>query len=398
MKACGIITEYNPFHNGHAYQLRKAKELSNADVMVVCMSGNFLQRGEPAIVDKWVRTEMALLGGADIVIELPVSFSAEPADYFARGGIALLQAMNCQALSFGAESGQGTVFHSAACEYNEKKEKIDTAFKEQIGDRKTYPHQIQQAIERVIPNFPLDLSKPNNTLGFAYAKENAGYNHPMEIFTVPRKSAAHGETRLKEGAFASATAIRKQLLEMENPVEALKNVSSFVPKTTLDLLKNRRFYSWENLWPLLAYQLTVQTPTTLRQIYQMTEGIEYRLKDKVLSSRSMEDFMKQVKNKRITWAKLQRLCTYILLQMDQQEMKINLRGPEAIRLLGFSPDGQRYLNGQKDTFGLPLLSNIKGDNKKMWETDIKAGEVYRLMDVEGLSPQDFYKNPVRILK
>ena len=396
MRACGIITEYNPFHNGHAYQLNEAKKRSGADVMIVCMSGNFLQRGEPALVDKWTRTRMALRGGADIVIELPVTFSVQAADLFAKGGVALLQEMGCSALSFGAESGQGKAFERAATMYTAHEKQIDHAFREMKKERISYPRQIQQAIETVLPDFPLDLSLPNNTLGFAYAKENTTYQQPMEIFTVPRKEAEHRETHLKRESFASATAIRKGLLSASSYEEGIQKIESFVPKTTLEELADQKFYSWDDLWPLLSYQLTVQTSNQLEGIYQMMEGVEFRLKEKMEMADSMTGFLSAVKSKRMTWARLQRLCVYTLLQFSKEEMHQKIQGPEAVHLLGFSSKGQQYLQEQKKKRTLPFLTNIRRENKTKWTYDIRAGEVYRMMAPHQIEPQDFYRSPIQM--
>lgn len=393
MRACGIIAEYNPFHNGHAYQLQKAKELSGADVMVVCMSGNFLQRGEPAIVDKWSRAQMALEAGADIVIELPVAFSVQPADYFARGAVALFQSMQVDAFSFGAESGQAKDFIDAAHAYYEKESEIDAAFQEMKGSGETYPQTIQKAIRSVLPDLHLDLSQPNNTLGFSYAKENSQYDHPMEIFVVPRKSAQHRDEELGEEMFSSATAIRRKMLD---DTYSLDDLSSFVPESTLKGLKDEEFYQWEKLWPLLKYQLMVQPLSDLQEIYQMSEGIEYRLKEMVVESHSMNEFLEKIKSKRNTWTRMQRLMVYTLLQMKETEMQEQIKHPKAIHLLGFTTTGRKYLKEYRKEITLPVLSNVNRYNKEEWSFDIRAGEIYRLMNDVKIDHQDFYRRPIQL--
>ena len=132
MKSCGVVVEYNPLHNGHVYHLKKARELSGADTIIAIMSGNFLQRGEPAIVDKWSRAQMALSAGADLVIELPVAFSTQPADYFAKGAVGLLHAMNCDAICFGSESGESADYQKLAHFLKQHTPTINQRFKENI--------------------------------------------------------------------------------------------------------------------------------------------------------------------------------------------------------------------------------------------------------------------------
>lgn len=396
MRACGIVAEYNPFHNGHAYQLKKAKELSGADVMIVVMSGNFLQRGEPALVDKWTRARMALENGADLVIELPVAFSVQPADLFAEGAVALLKEIKCQAISFGAEAGTGEDFNDAGEIYWRKKKEIDHAFS-QLVQGESYPRKMQKSLEHALGSIPIDLSKPNNTLGFAYAKANVRDGQPMALYPVVRKSAQYLDEELGANHFSSATAIRKVLLEGTNLSQSLQKIQPFVPRSTVDNLNGKQWSSWEHLWPFLQYQLTVQDLESLNAVYQMTEGIEHRLVDKARQSRSMYDFLEQVKTKRQTWAKLQRLSVYTLLQLSKEKVQAEIeKGPKGIRLLGFTEVGKTYLHAKKKEISLPVLSNITRLNKKMWEMDIKAGEVYRLVSPESLPHQDFYTFPLHI--
>src|SRR5690606_4648114 len=179
------------------------------------MSGNFLQRGEPAIVDKWKRAEMALASGADIVIELPVAFSVQPADYFAKGGVALLQEMKCDVLSFGTESGTAEEFQQFAADWLKNEEQIEAAFQQFKNNGGTYSEQMQQAAESVLSKHSLDLQLPNTILGLAYAKENSRYRHPMLLEPIQRLGAGYHEKQLQNTSFQSATAIRKQLLEQQ---------------------------------------------------------------------------------------------------------------------------------------------------------------------------------------
>lgn len=393
MKACGVTAEYNPFHYGHQYQLAEARKRTQADVMVVVMSGNFLQRGEPAIVDKWTRTKMALASGADLVVELPVSFSVQAADFFAKGAMQLLTTLQCSAVSFGSESGESRVFKQAGNQFIEKRQEIDAAFDALKNDELPYPARIQEAIKMVLPDFPLDLSQPNNQLGFAYAKQLASINDQIDIVAVPRKGAAYSEQGLnKQEPFASATAIRSSLLK-NNRVE---RVSPFLPEKSKQFLQNHPFVSWEDYWPFLHYQLLVSSIEDLQAIYQMEEGIEYRLKEKNLQATSFSDFLSKVKNKRLTRTRLQRLCSYILLQHTKKRMLKEMNEVKPVHILGFSEDGRTYLNEIKEKVTVPLISNITQKNEKLWDLDIKAGEIYRAAHPSLIQKQDFTRKPIVI--
>lgn len=395
MKSCGIVAEYNPFHNGHRYQIEEAKRLSGADAVIVVMSGNFLQRGEPAIIDKWQRAEAALASGADLIIELPVAFSVQPADYFAKGAIALLQQLGCEALSFGSESGTGPDFHSLSEKWLKHKTAIDTAFQAVKNNGAPYAAQMQQAVQEVVPDSPLDLSAPNTVLGLAYARENAGYVNPMKLFPVHRVGSGHNEANLTEEEFQSGSALRKELLQAESS-SRLQNVRQAMPEQSLQFVADSDLKQWESFWLLLKYQLTVQTEEELRDIYQMNEGIEYRLKQKVGQAKSFAQFVELVKSKRYSWVRLQRLFTYVLLQIKKETMQTAIKSPTAIRVLGFTEKGQQYLSERKKQVSIPIISGLNQKNKSLWEMDIKAGKVYALANKSDEAEQDFSRSPIRV--
>lgn len=395
MKACGIVAEYNPFHNGHLWHIEQAKQKSSADVMVIVMSGNFLQRGEPAIVDKWSRTEMALEAGADLVVELPTSFAVQPADFFARGAVSILHALNCSVMSFGIENGTADSFKKAGSWFHAYREDIDRQMDHTKNQGISYPAQMQQVIQSLQPPFSFDLSSPNNQLGFAYARENAAYKHPMDILTVPRKSSGYHDSSLHEGTIASATAIRHSLIH-DGKEKGLQKVASFLPETTSRILETKPLLHWESFWPLLHYQLTVSSIGQLGSVYQMTEGIEHRIKKKMENSSSFQEFLSQLKTKRYTWTRLQRLMVYTLLQLPDHQMKEEMKTIRASRVLGFSNKGQAYLNQEKNKLSVPLVSNINQRTKEAVEIDIKAGKIYRLPAHLEIDLQDYTRRPIRV--
>lgn len=394
LTACGIVAEYNPFHNGHLLHMNQARAKSGADVIVVVMSGNFLQRGEPALVDKWKRTAMALAGGADLVVELPTVFAVQPADFFAKGAVATLQALNCSSMSFGTENGTDKDFEQAGRWYHEHATHIDAYMKKTKNSGASYPVQMAQAMESLSPSFIFDLSSPNNQLGFAYARENASYPHPMALHTVLRKGSQYHDTKLGDGAIASATAIRQALFDSADEC-ALDSVSSFIPPSTFHLLQHASLAGWEDFWTLLQYQLTVRPTEELRNIYQMSEGIEHRLKKEAFESRSFHEFVTRVKTKRYTWTRLQRLAVYTLLQLTDDAVKDEFSSLRAVRVLGFTPKGQQYLNQQKSQMTVPLITNINKKNQTLVKTDILSGKVYRLPQFDKVETQDFFRQPIR---
>ena len=392
MKACGIVAEYNPFHNGHAYQIERIREELNPDVVIAVMSGNFLQRGEPALVDKWTRTQMALAGGVDLVIELPVMFSTQVADYFGKGAIQILGDLGIDHLSFGVEAGTAEEFMSAARWMVENEDLISSEMTQNTAPDVPYAKQMEMVLSNLAPNFPLHLNSPNNQLGFAYAKEivRQGLDQDIALFPIKRKDAEYHETSFNaDKKIASATAIRKAVFEGTD-------VSIYIPEKAIPYLlaEEDNKVSWENYFPLLKYQLTVQSEDSLREIYEMTEGLENRLKKYIAESNSFSELMELVKTKRYTWTRLQRLFTYVLLGLTKADVKKALVEKPAIRILGFNEAGRAYLSEQKHSLDVPLISNVNQKTKKDIPFDVLAGEIYALGH-SFIKKQDFTRKPVK---
>lgn len=391
MKACGIVAEYNPFHKGHAYQIQKIKKESDADIIIAVMSGNFLQRGEPAIVDKWIRSEMAVHSGIDLVIELPVIWSTQPADLFAKGAINILKDLNIDYLSFGSEKGKASDFFKAAEYLNQAESKILQKIKKNQQMNMSYAEKMQQVILELNPNFPLDLSLPNTQLGLSYQRElfNLQLEDKIKLLPIERIGASYREKKIDHHPkIASATAIRRAVFEE-------RNYSAYLKKTSLDIF-NRNLeqkVSWENYFPLLKYQLIAKSKTDLRKIYQMTEGLENRLKKFIKESKSFEEFISKIKTKRYTRTRLQRLLVYVLLNIKAADVRNFSKAQRGIRILAFNKKGQSYLNQEKDMISKMMLSNVNKKTKKYLEYEIKSGQIYRLGNPL-IKKQDFSRKPL----
>lgn len=371
MKSCGIIVEYNPFHNGHLYHMKMAKKLTNATVIVAVMSGNFLQRGEPAIVDKWARAKQALSQGVDLVIELPFAYAVQSADYFARGAIKILQALNCETLCFGTETGDNINYEFWGQFIAENQEKMNQVFHQMKNTGDSYPMQMMKTFQKICPEEELTFSLPNQILGLSYAKENANHDNPMRLFPLKREVVGYHDPTIHR-KFASASAIRTAVLS--NKSDTIKKV---VPCLTLQDLKELPSISWNDFWPLLKYKLISSSYLELQNIYQMTEGIEYRLKESVKKATSFDMFIHLAKTKRYTWTRLQRLSTYILLNVTKKEIE-DCWEDNYVRVLGFTQTGQKFLHQQKKNGKLPIISKINQSNSQKLALDIRGDNVYQL--------------------
>ena len=386
LKSCGVIVEYNPFHNGHQYHLETAREASQADVVVAVMSGNFLQRGEPAILDKWTRAKEAIENGADLVIELPVTSAVQSADYFAKGAVKLLQELGVSSLCFGTDSEEVLDYEQFARFNAENQKEINETFQSLNHLGLSYPQQMNEVYRLLLPDWPVSTQSPNHILGMSYAKENQKYTNPMALFPIKRQVSNYHDKELNGTKFASATAIREAVLSHQ--FEALGEV---LPVETFNDLNESEPVDWEKAWPFLKYQLMVKSEDELKTIYQMVEGIEYRLKEMVLKATSFEEFVALVKTKRFTWTRIQRLCVYVLLQLTEEEVTQSWDNPY-LRLLGFNKVGQAFMKQQRKIVTCPVVSNLKKEHQKIAELDIRAGFVYELISGE-TTKQDFYRIP-----
>lgn len=394
MKVCGVVAEYNPFHNGHLYQLKEARLKTGADVIVVAMSGNFLQRGEPAIVDKWDRASVALKHGADIVVEIPAAFSVQPADIFAKGAVDLLTHMGMDTLSFGSESGEGSDFEQAASLYLGREKEINDFFHTEQKQGLTYAQNMSDILSKHFPDFKLDLTQPNNTLGFAYAKVLRENKRPVNIETVHRKSSHYHDQEVVSGNdIASATAIRN-LLFSERDWTDQNDLP--LPLEMEEILKTRDHVQWAHFFPYLKYRVTTMSLAELSQIYLMEKGLEYRVKEVVKQSDDMNAYMTRLKTKQLSWTRLQRLSYYILLNQTEADMTMKTESVEFIRLLGFNKTGQKHLNQIKHDLNRPLVTNISQKNRYLLAYDIMAGEVYGLASPGSRKSQDYKRKPLKI--
>ncbi|KAA0548044.1 nucleotidyltransferase [Bacillus sp. BGMRC 2118] len=389
MKTAGVIVEYNPFHNGHLYHLQKTKEITNADVVVAVMSGYFLQRGEPALLSKWARTRMALQSGVDLVVELPYAFSTQKAELFANGAISILEAMNVEEVCFGSESGDITSFSTTLSAMKENKREFDFLVQKYSKKGNSYPKAAALAFHTLhISGETVDLSRPNNILGYHYVKAIADQQACIRPTTITRTGANYHDEHFHSPSIASATSIRKALFSKEGTFQDILN---YVPAPTYSTLQDYQnevgqLHEWEQYFSLLKYKVLTTDLPTLESLYEMEEGLENRIVSSIKEARSYHEFMESLKTKRYTWTRLQRACTHILTHTTKDTIKRVTATPKAsyIRLLGMSQAGRSYLQKNKKEFQLPLLTKLTSKPCDMLQLDIKASMTYGMVLPEPL--------------
>ncbi|KRN88539.1 nucleotidyltransferase [Ligilactobacillus ceti] len=383
MKAVGIIAEYNPFHNGHLYQIKQIKERFPKHLIVVAMSGNFLQRGEPAFLDKWQRAQQALSSGVDLIVEIPTGFCMQAADRFAFAGVQILAALDVEYLAFGSEHSE--------YDFMELARQAATV----TGDFKKFDQSYAAAYQNALQaTLGIALNQPNDLLGLAYARANQQLGEPLKLVPLQRYQAEYHATELvAEQAIASATAIRQH---WKSEQQAL--CQQYVPPVTWETLKMApTVVTWDDLWPLLKYKLLTTPVSELAQIYGMSEGLENRFKtihEQLAKTATYQEFLQLVKTKRYTYTHLTRLTTAMLLNFTQQEAAILQRQPY-MRLLGFSQKGQKYLGKVKKTTPLPIYTKVgQADKEGLLNLDYRSGKIYEMITGNA---QDLKKSPLRYL-
>lgn len=361
MKATGIVVEYNPFHNGHLYHVDQSRKATGADCVIAVMSGQFLQRGEPAIIDKFFRTKMALANGIDILVELPYPFAVQSSHYFAMGAIDTLANLFVDSIVFGSESGDIAPFYQYVNERTSQKDFYNKLVKKALDLGKSYPEANDFAFKHLNIGTQLDLSLPNNILGRSYV-ERIVTNHPhIEALTIQRKDNQYHDETINSH-IASATSIRKELFNNDQPD---KKVTNSLPQESILLLnkyyqKAGQWHHLESYFHYLRFCVLRMDLSELKEIHGVDEGLEYKLKETVQQAQSMKEWLLLMKSKRYTWTRLQRMFIHILTNTKKSEINnIHRTGVQSIRLLGMSQVGRSYLNQYKKQLSIPIIGSIQ---------------------------------------
>lgn len=379
MKIVGLIAEYNPFHNGHQYHIEKAKEISSADAVIVVMSGNFVQRGAPAIMPKHLRTEMALKAGASLVIELPVCYATGTAEQFAYGAVSILHKLGCvDAICFGSECGNITILNKLAEILCNEPDEYKKCLQKYLRNGLSFPLARQKAIEEIYPSqdFSDILEQPNNILGIEYLKALYRLNSNIKPYTIERISSGYHDTDL-QNEFSSATALRQTIISGN-----FKDLHGQVPDNNIALFEEnyrKRYPIYANDFSLiLKYRLLNETKSSLTEYADVSEELANRICNQLNSFVSYEQFCELLKTKEMTYSRISRALLHILLGIK----KTNYTDIQYARVLGFSKDDSDVLTVIKKLTTIPLLTKLTATKDlselavQMLNQDIYASNLY----------------------
>ncbi len=370
----GIIAEYNPFHNGHAYHIQKTRELTGCDYLVVAMSGNFTQRGDPALVDKWARAQMALSAGADVVLELPALFAVRPADRFALGGVGLLGSLGqIDMLSFGCEIADLSLLKLLAQALSEEPPELTKRLHAHLAAGKSFPRARGEALSEFL-DVPVEwINAPNTVLALEYIQANERLPQPMGLCVVRRDNDYHSEAL---GEVCSASAIRRAIYQgrLDEAYQAMPDAAvRLMKKIGRDAVADPA--ALDNL---LLYRLRGLEADQIARLPDISEGLEMRVKKKAAGATSREALLELLKCKRYTMARLSRICTYALLGLDKSLVE-QYPGPSYARILGFKDSARPLLREMAATSNIPIISSpIQLEDDKCFMLERRATDLWAL--------------------
>ena len=390
MRVVGIVAEYNPFHKGHAYQIEQLREKTNADYVIVAMSGNFQQRGVPALCDKFSRANMALLNGADLVLEIPTLWATASAEYFAGGGVHTLAATGVLThLGFGAETESLVHLKQIATVLKTEPEVYRKVLSNSIRSGYPFPVARKNALITSLPNIPTEelenlLNSPNNILAIEYLKTLPDFIEPV---LIPRKGAGYHDTELNTD-FPSASAIREALLDGAS-AEYMDLVANAMPATAFDILKELynkgALIESNDISDVLGYCLLCLTHRGYDSFADCTVDLSNKIRNHLHEYVTFDDFVMTLKSKDLTHTRISRCLLHILLNIKQVDYNIGkaIGFAPYLRVLGFRKESSALLHEIDEHASTPIITKVSEANKvldyetyKIFERDILASNLF----------------------
>ena len=375
MKIIGIIAEYNPIHLGHIYQIKKAKEMYPNSTIILITNGSFSQRGEPSILNKWNKTKLSLDNNIDLIIELPFVFATQSADVFAKGALQILNILKIDTLIFGSESNDLEKIKNIA-KTQLKNENYDKLVKKYLDKGLNYPTAMSKALKDILG---YTIKEPNDLLGISYIKEIIRNKYSIEPVSIKRTNNYHSQELTEE--LANASLLRK--LYNENV-----NIKKYLPNNTgKHLYKN---LTNESYFKYLKYKIITSKDLSIYKT--VDEGIENRLKKEINKSNTWNELIDNIKTKRYTYNKINRMLIHILTSLTKEETE-NIK-IDYIRVLGFNDRGKKHLNKIKKELQIPIITHYKPNLSKLLDIELRATTIYSLETKDDLSNLEYKQKPI----
>lgn len=398
MNITGIITEYNPFHNGHKFHLEESKKQTKSDGTICIMSGNFVQRGGPAIIDKWKRTEMALSNGVDLIIELPTFYAVSSAEFFAKGAVSILNSLNIvNNLFFGSEIGDAKALSEIAKTLISEDERFQNILKENLSLGLTFAKAREKSLIEYLNSSEINniITSSNNILGIEYIKAILKLNSSINPVALKREGSNYNDKSLSQ-TFSSATSIREVLKNTSN-IEDLKNIIPLESYEVFSKLQEQdyRFTFEEEMFKYIKYKIQTNC-VNFNNLYEVTEGLDNKIIKEISSSNSLHEFILKIKSKRYTYSKISRILTHIYLGLDNDDFKdIANENNLYVRVLGFNKTGREILSLIKANSSIPLITKVpRFTNNPLLKFDLQATACYSLLNDKVNPFNDYLQSPI----
>lgn len=377
MNVIGIIAEYNPFHLGHLYQINKIKEMYKDSIIIAIVSSSFTQRGDVSILNKWDKARIALDNGIDLVIELPYFYAGQSSDIFAKGAVTILNYLGIDTLVFGMESDDiNNLKLMADIQLNDKN--YNNIVKEYLSNGYNYPTALSKAIKDILN---LDIYLPNDLLALSYIKQVKLINNNINVIGIKRTNDYHGKEITSN--IVNASLIREQF---KNNLD----ISNYIPSYDTNKLYN---VSVNDFYPLLKYQI-LNNINNLDKFLTVDEGIDNRIKKYIKNSNNWNELVNNIKTKRYTYNKINRMLMHILFNLTKDESKNIVI--DYVRVLGFNSKGRSYLNKIKKNKDINIVTNYKDGISKLFDLENRVNNIYAIIVDNKLIYEEYSHNPIII--
>jgi len=398
MKITGIITEYNPFHLGHLYHLEKAKQDTKAEGIICIMSGHFVQRGMPALIDKWTRARMAVENGVDLVIELPLVYSISSAEGFSQGAVSILNSTGVvQNIFFGSEEGETSALNIIASTLLYEPDEYKGLLKGELKKGLPYHTARSIALKEYLPKIPCDhiLSNSNNILAIEYIKALKKLDSSIKPITLKRVGANYNDSEINT-SYPSATSIRANFKTSSDSSKLKESMPQSSYKIFDELTKDNYNFVYEgDIFPYLKYKLFTEGDK-IKDILDVKEGLENKILKEILLSNSLDELILKVKSKRYTYTRINRILTSFYIGLENYNIKeLISENTNYIRPLAFNKTGIKILKAIKDKGQVDILTKIpKEISDSKLKLDILGTKAYSILN-PSISPfEDYYKSPI----
>lgn len=368
MEVIGLIAEYNPFHNGHLYQLNEIKKRYPNSLIVLILNGYFLERGIVSLESKKEKTHLALKYGVDIVIELPFVFGSNSADTFAEASLELLNEMHVDKLIFGSESNDIDLLYDVA--KRQMSEDFDRQVKVYLNQGINYPTALNKAIG-------ITLKEPNDLLGVAYIKAILKNKYDIKPETLKRTNSYHDIE--SDELIVSASNIREKVVNGQD-------INKYIPEGKINIIDEELLFS--------LIKAKIITEDNLDKYLSVDEGIDNRLKKVIMDANSIEDLVEMIKTKRYTYNRIMRMLMHILIGLTKDD-KEKLTHNEYIRILGLNEMGQKHINQIKKDLKIPLVSKFTSVDSKIKDYELKCASLYQMLTNDNVLEFEYANKPLR---